>query len=136
MPTLCGLSRVPPARRFLKNDLRSLRLLTGGKGFCDKLLRVAVGAVVHTEKCCLMASSSIQKRPQDERKPAAGLSWPSRSGARAGEPFLAQRGRRLSVNDRRCHRPETTFQRPFIAVWTPHLDHGVSRVAFGQQQAR
>ena len=47
----CGLSRMPPARKFLKNDLRSLRLLTGWTGFCDKSLRIAVGAVVHAEKC-------------------------------------------------------------------------------------
>ena len=33
MLSLCGLSRMPPARKFLKNDLRTLRLLTAGLGF-------------------------------------------------------------------------------------------------------
>jgi hypothetical protein len=48
---------------------------------------------------------------------------------------LAQARGRLAVDDRRGDRVKVASQCPCISVGTPHLDHGVGGMTFGQQQA-
>ena len=76
MPSLCGLSRMPPARKFLKNDLRSLRLLTAGLGFATNRF----------------ASQWVRSNTPRNVAPFDGCHRPSRNGPRTSANRRASHG--------------------------------------------
>jgi hypothetical protein len=72
--------------------------------------------------------------PKNERKPAALWKCTFLGIARRSALLGATRSR-LAVNDRRRHCPETTLQRRFIGIGTPHLDYDGGRQTLSQEQA-